>query len=72
MAALKQSYVHGASEVPLIGETIGQFLVPIIERARYSVTLRWPPKTALEGRRPGAPRPFILRGSLRSHLRGTE
>jgi fatty-acyl-CoA synthase len=25
MAALKQSYVHGASEVPLIGETIGQF-----------------------------------------------
>src|ERR1700733_11755643 len=25
MAALKQSYVNGASEVPLIGETIGQF-----------------------------------------------
>src|ERR1700731_2246492 len=25
MAPLKQSYVHGASEVPLIGETIGRF-----------------------------------------------
>src|ERR1700719_1194859 len=25
MAALKQSYVHGASEAPWIGETIGQF-----------------------------------------------
>ena len=34
-----------------------------------SVTLRWPPKAALEGRRPG---PLILRGSLRSHLRMTD
>ena len=28
--------------------------------------LRWPPKAALEGRRPDLPWPFILRGSLRS------
>src|SRR5450759_539571 len=38
-------------------------------KAPMSVTLRWPPKAALEGRRPG---PFILRGSLRSHLRMTD
>src|ERR1700726_3937110 len=25
MAALKQSYVNGASEIPLLGDTIGQF-----------------------------------------------
>src|SRR5450759_779183 len=35
-------------------------------KAPMSVTLRWPPKAALEGRRPG---PFILRGSLRSLLK---
>ena len=32
MAALKQSYVHGASEVPLIGETIGQFFDAVCEK----------------------------------------
>jgi len=35
-----------------------------------SVTLKRPPKAALEGRR--RPRPIILRGSLRSHLRVTD
>ena len=32
MAALKQSYVHGASEVPLIGETIGQFFDAVCDK----------------------------------------
>src|ERR1700729_1359481 len=32
MAALKQSYVNGASEVPLIGETIGQFFDAVSDK----------------------------------------
>jgi fatty-acyl-CoA synthase len=32
MAALNQSYVHGASEVPLIGETIGQFFDAVCDK----------------------------------------
>src|SRR5580693_4118532 len=32
MAALRQSYVHGASEVPLIGETIGRFFDAICDK----------------------------------------
>ena len=32
MADLEQSYVHGASEVPLIGETIGQFFDAVCDK----------------------------------------
>src|ERR1700751_1022307 len=32
MAALQQSYVNGASEVPLIGETIGQFFDAVCDK----------------------------------------
>ena len=32
MAGLKLSYVHGASEQPLIGATIGQFFDAVCER----------------------------------------
>src|SRR5579862_3655874 len=32
MADLNQSYVHGASEVPLIGETVGQFFDAICDK----------------------------------------
>src|SRR3569623_3054737 len=37
-------------------------------RYPVSVILRWPPKAALEGRRPMIHGPCILRGSLRSRL----
>ena len=42
MAALKQSYVHGASEVPLIGETIGQFFDAVCDKhaARPALVVR--------------------------------
>jgi fatty-acyl-CoA synthase len=39
MAGLKLSYVHGASQQPLIGETIGQFF--------DSVCAKWPDRPAL-------------------------
>src|SRR5271155_14682 len=39
MAGLELSYVHGASEQPLIGETIGQFF--------DAVCARWPDRPAL-------------------------
>jgi fatty-acyl-CoA synthase len=42
MAGLKLSYVHGASEQPLIGETIGQFFDAICEQypARAALVVR--------------------------------
>ena len=39
MAGLTQSYVNGASEIPLIGETIGRFFDAICEK--------WPDRPAL-------------------------
>ena len=39
MAALKLSYVHGASEQPLIGQTIGQFFDAVCDK--------WPARPAL-------------------------
>ncbi len=39
MAALKLSYVHGASEQPLIGQTIGQFFDAVCDK--------WPTRPAL-------------------------
>src|SRR6202012_42309 len=42
MAALRQSYVNGASEVPLIGETIGQFFDAVCDKhaARPALVVR--------------------------------
>lgn len=39
MAGLKLSYVHGASEQPLIGQTIGQFFDAVCDK--------WPTRPAL-------------------------
>src|ERR1700726_258754 len=42
MAALKQSYVNGASEIPLLGDTIGQFFDGVCDKhaARPALVVR--------------------------------
>ena len=57
MAGLKLSYVHGASEQPLIGETIGQFFDAVCDKWRVAAgTGRAPPEGAIELRRIAAGR----------------